>query len=205
MAKPTSTPTRHFQIFVANKSAYSNRPLGLPCATLGWPLRGPWVAQGWPKPNPSRQRVATDARPKYTNTKYQLPVLLASSQQLGASRFSFQRPFNTPLFRSGANLQLYHLFAFLSTKKGPFLAKKVCRRSEKLSAHGVEQAFRLAVRSKEKNRSSRRMPARSGASLAERERMRPHSRRIYTFSFFFNSGSQPSAKSSQVGFMLTIS
>jgi hypothetical protein len=20
---------------------------------LGWPLRGPWVAQGWPKPNPN--------------------------------------------------------------------------------------------------------------------------------------------------------
>jgi hypothetical protein len=38
----------------------------LPCATLGWPLRGPWVAQGWPKrhpnPIPGRQRVASRFR-----------------------------------------------------------------------------------------------------------------------------------------------
>jgi hypothetical protein len=40
-------------IFVANKTTFSNRRLGLPCVTLGWPLRGPWVAQGPPIPIPN--------------------------------------------------------------------------------------------------------------------------------------------------------
>jgi hypothetical protein len=50
-----------------------NRRLGLPCATLGWPLGHAWATQGPPKPRPNRgrQRVAS----------------LASSQQLGASSF----------------------------------------------------------------------------------------------------------------------
>ena len=41
-------PPGHFSSFIANKDTYLNRPLGLPCATLGWPLRDPWVTQGWP-------------------------------------------------------------------------------------------------------------------------------------------------------------
>ena len=52
------TPARHFPTFVANKTTCSIRRLGDPCVALGWPLRGPWVAQGWPKPKPNRQRVA---------------------------------------------------------------------------------------------------------------------------------------------------
>src|SRR3954464_11340016 len=44
----TFTPPRHFFIFVANTALHPNRPLGLPCVTLGWPLRGPCVALGPP-------------------------------------------------------------------------------------------------------------------------------------------------------------
>jgi len=63
------------------------------------------------------------------NTKYQLPVLLASSQQLGASSFFCQRPFNALLFRSGANFQLYHLFALKSSKNvSVFTEKCLCTR-----------------------------------------------------------------------------
>jgi hypothetical protein len=36
---------------------------------------------------------------------------------LGASSFLCQRSFNAPHFRSGANFLLYHLFAFVSSKK----------------------------------------------------------------------------------------
>jgi hypothetical protein len=52
-------PPPYFSAFVKNKGQTVNRPLGGACATLGWPLRGPWVAQGWPnpRPNPSQQRV----------------------------------------------------------------------------------------------------------------------------------------------------
>jgi len=53
------TPTRLFPLFIANKRLCINRRLGLPCVTLGWPLGHAWVTQGPPKPNPSRQRVAT--------------------------------------------------------------------------------------------------------------------------------------------------
>jgi hypothetical protein len=57
---PLHTPPRHFSAFVTNKNTCSIRRMGDPCVTLGWPLRGPWVAQGPPKPNPNpnRQRVA---------------------------------------------------------------------------------------------------------------------------------------------------
>jgi hypothetical protein len=38
-------PPPYFSAFVKNKGQTVNRPLGGACATLGWPLRGPWVAQ----------------------------------------------------------------------------------------------------------------------------------------------------------------
>jgi hypothetical protein len=40
------TPPGIFSTFVANKGSSRNQPLGGACVTLGWPLRGPWVAQG---------------------------------------------------------------------------------------------------------------------------------------------------------------
>jgi hypothetical protein len=43
-------PTRPFPLFVANKGASANRPLGLPGVTLGWPRRGPGVTLGSPSP-----------------------------------------------------------------------------------------------------------------------------------------------------------
>jgi len=64
-------PPPLFFDFRCKQSTYSIRRLGLPCATLGWPLGHPWVTQGSPnrKPNPnpnewmggipSRQRVAS--------------------------------------------------------------------------------------------------------------------------------------------------
>jgi len=51
-------PTRHFSAFVANKNGCANRPLGLPCVTLGWPLGHAWVTLGWPNPNPIKPRNA---------------------------------------------------------------------------------------------------------------------------------------------------
>jgi hypothetical protein len=44
------TPPAIFSSFIANKDTYSNRPLGLPCATLAWPLGHPWATQGPPNP-----------------------------------------------------------------------------------------------------------------------------------------------------------
>jgi hypothetical protein len=67
-------PPGLFMIFVANKALSLNRPLGLPCATLGSRLGGPWVAQGWPKPNPNRQRVASFAKYQIPLTKYRFFV-----------------------------------------------------------------------------------------------------------------------------------
>jgi hypothetical protein len=49
----TPTPARHFLVFVANKDVFPNRRLGLPWATLGRPLRDPWVTQGSPSPRPN--------------------------------------------------------------------------------------------------------------------------------------------------------
>jgi hypothetical protein len=54
------------------------------------------------------------------------------------------------------------LFAFLSRKKEPFSREKSTPQRKKLSAHGVEQAFRLAVRSKEKA-----LPSAAGPRAAE--------------------------------------
>jgi hypothetical protein len=60
---PIFTPTRLFRVLLLQTKALTQI---LPCATLGWPLRGPWVAQGWPKrhpnPIPGRQRVASRFR-----------------------------------------------------------------------------------------------------------------------------------------------
>src|SRR5579871_5170177 len=60
------TPTPPFFVFVANKEVSPNRRLGLPWATLGWPLGHAWATQGprnpRPNPNPSRQRVAKSSK-----------------------------------------------------------------------------------------------------------------------------------------------
>jgi len=49
-------PPRPFLLFVANKGTSSNRPLGDPCVTLGWPLGHAWATQGPsnPRPNPKQ-------------------------------------------------------------------------------------------------------------------------------------------------------
>ena len=67
------TPPGLFERFIANKALSWNRPLGLACVTLGWPLGHAWATQGSPKPNPSRQRVADF--PQVPNTTYQVPLL----------------------------------------------------------------------------------------------------------------------------------
>jgi hypothetical protein len=67
-----SPPTPLCDNFVTNKALMPNRPLSLPCVTLGRPLHGPWVAQGWPNPNPkpNRQRVADFPKYQIPLTKY---------------------------------------------------------------------------------------------------------------------------------------
>lgn len=73
------SPHPIFFIFVANKALHSNRSLDLPCVTLGWPLRDPWVAQSQTQ-SPAerhRQRVAT---PKAQNaTKIPLRPFASTS------------------------------------------------------------------------------------------------------------------------------
>ena len=79
---------RPFSHPCCKQSTFSIRPLGLPCATLGWPLGHAWATQGPPKPNPKyRQRVAT--LHQVPSTKSQVPAfwLIARCYLL-----SFQRP-----------------------------------------------------------------------------------------------------------------
>jgi hypothetical protein len=112
-------PPSPFSTFVTNKGTYADRRLGLPCVTLGWPLRGPWVAQGPskpnPKPNPSRQRVATALAVQIPSNKY--PPFLARSQRLVASSFLLSKTAHPGTPHPMVNVELYHLFAFLSSVK----------------------------------------------------------------------------------------
>jgi hypothetical protein len=55
---------------------------------------------------------------------------------------------------------------FFVKKKRALFSRKKSAAAKKLSAHGVEQAFRLAVRSKEKGPSLRRRPSRSAKRAA---------------------------------------
>jgi hypothetical protein len=87
--------------FRCKQSTYSIRRLGLPCATLGWPLGHPWVTQGSPNPNPNLQRVAN-------LFKYQIPVL-SLDQQLEASVVKDHG--SRAHFNLGPNIVFYHLFA----------------------------------------------------------------------------------------------
>jgi hypothetical protein len=93
----------HFLVFVANKDVSPNRRLGLPWATLGWPLGHAWATQGppnpRPNPNPSRQRVATPKTQNATVSRCgRYEVLLPSNR-----RSSF-RP--TVLNDDGLNTQV---------------------------------------------------------------------------------------------------
>jgi hypothetical protein len=47
-------PPLFFHLLLQTKTLTPIDPWGLPCVTLGWPLGGPRVAQGPPKPNPSQ-------------------------------------------------------------------------------------------------------------------------------------------------------
>jgi len=59
-------PLPPFFNFCCKQSTSAIRPLGLPCATLGWPLGGPRVAQGPPKPNPKPKQAEGRKLPKNT-------------------------------------------------------------------------------------------------------------------------------------------
>ena len=107
------SPHPAFFNFYCKQSTCSIRPKGDPCVTLGWPRRDPGVTLGRPNPKPSprlQQRVATvrsaegNALP---STKYQEP----STGFPLAAKLSKTVHYST--FRSGANLQIYHLFALL--------------------------------------------------------------------------------------------
>jgi hypothetical protein len=71
-------------------------------STLGRPLRGAWVALGWPKghpiPNPIPvSRGSQPGSPQVPSTKYQLPSFLANCRcQLLSAIFSMIRPTSTP-------------------------------------------------------------------------------------------------------------
>jgi hypothetical protein len=52
-----------FQLLLKTKAEPSIDPWVALASRLGWPLHGPWVAQGWPNPKPQspiRQRVTID-------------------------------------------------------------------------------------------------------------------------------------------------
>jgi hypothetical protein len=62
---------------------------------------------------------------------------VATQVWLKAKSYRLFSPFNAPLFRSGANLQLYHLFAYEVKKKvetrwknGPFKGNNILDNSE---------------------------------------------------------------------------
>jgi hypothetical protein len=75
--------------FCCKQSTFVNRRLGLPCATLGWPLGHPWATQGPPNPKPNpKQRVASRFKYQIPSTKYRS---LANGQQLAARSFCCQR------------------------------------------------------------------------------------------------------------------
>jgi len=62
-------PLPHFSSFGANKALNPNRPLGLPCATLGWPLGHAWATQGPPNPKPNPNPKQAEGRKLPKNTK----------------------------------------------------------------------------------------------------------------------------------------
>jgi hypothetical protein len=112
-------PTRPFSTFCCKQSAFLK-------STPGSPLRLPWATLGPPKghpiPRPSRQRVATDScRTKYLNTNTKRPLFWASSQQPGASSFICQRPPSKGTLPPEVNIELYHLFACMSSRQALLL------------------------------------------------------------------------------------
>jgi len=64
----SSTPTRHFSTFIANKALIQFDPWGDPCVTLGWPLGHAWATQGPPNPNPNQ---AEGHNPKMQKPSFQ--------------------------------------------------------------------------------------------------------------------------------------
>jgi hypothetical protein len=95
--------------------------------------------------------------------KYQEPITKASFAECLFSKIVHGTTFS--LWSESSTLPFVRLWS--QEKKGLLLPKKSTA-AEKMSTHGVEQAFRLAVRSNQKTPSLRRRPSRSEAERPEK-------------------------------------
>ena len=173
-------PPGLFPAFVENKSRTVNRPLGGPCATLGWPLGGPRATQGPsnPRPNPKSAEGRKPKKPWDTTIAApwgcfsQLPR--ANYQEPLLSSFLCQRSSNAPLFRSGAN------FSTL-----PFV--RLCQAKSWLSGWKNGPQLRTLVRGERselvKRREQTSLPRAAGRRVA-RSTKRPNSNELQSASDF---------------------
>ena len=167
------TPTRLFPVAYCKQKTLHESTLGPPLRHAWGPLGHAWATQGPPKPNPNRQRVATHPPPTPMSTndprsprttqglggfaKYQEPITKASFAEAYFQRSSTAQP-----FRSGANLQLYHLFAYGDKKKQGLSSPKKSPRRKNVHPRGGA-SLRLAVRSNQKT-----LPCAAGRRAAKR-------------------------------------
>jgi hypothetical protein len=118
-------PTRPFFSRIENKITSVNRRLRDPGVALGWPKRGPWVTQASPNPKPNQSAEGRKTlplplcRPNLTQGHPRRPKILGSFAKYQRASFaaaSFVKDRHYNISRSGANLEVYHLFALRSGK-----------------------------------------------------------------------------------------
>jgi hypothetical protein len=145
-APRATPPTRLFPVAYCKQKTLHE-------STLGPPLRHAWVALGPRLGHPRATQTQSQSaegrnapspyplcRPNLTQGHPGRPKVLggfAKYQGLSfAGSFFCQRSSTAQPFRSGANFQLYHLFAYGVKKKRPFLAKKVHRSGKIIHSRG---------------------------------------------------------------------